>query len=331
MPGLSDFPRRHVLSSMLAATLGALVLPLCNSVRAQVPLPLTIIAPAGSGGGWDTAARALQQVLNVTGIARNVQVSNAPGAGGTVGLAQFAGNARGDGNQLLMTGFTMVGAVLVNQASTGLDAVTPIARLTDDPLVVVVPLDAPYQTLSALAAAMKADTGKIAWAGGSAGGPDHILAGLMTKAAGGDPSKLDYRPFSGGGDALAELLSGRVTAGISGYNEFESQIKAGKLRALGVSTAQRIDGVAIPTLKEGGLNVTLSNWRGVMGAPGLNEGQRAALSSAVYRALSSPEWARIRQARKWTDAYLSPDDFAAFLKAEQIRVREALSAIGLIR
>ena len=327
MPGLSDFPRRR----LLAATLGALVLPLCKPVRAQVPLPLTIIAPAGAGGGWDTAARALQQVLNVTGIARNVKVTNIPGAGGTLGLDQFAGSAGGDGDQLLMTGFTMVGAVLVNRAPTGLDALTPIARLTDDPLVVVVPADAPYKTLSALAAALKTDTGKIVWAGGSAGGPDHILAGLMTKAAGGNPAKLDYRPFSGGGDALAELLSGRVTAGISGYNEFESQIKAGKLRALGVSTAQRIDGVAVPTLKEGGLNVTLSNWRGVMGGPGLNEGQRAALSSAVYRALRSPEWARIRQARKWTDAYLSPEDFAAFLKAEQIRVREALSAIGLVK
>lgn len=328
MRSLADFHRRRTLVFALAGTLAGAV---CAPVLAQAPLPLTIIAPAGAGGGWDTAARSLQQVLNVTGIARNAKVVNLPGAGGTTGLAQFAVDARGDGNQLLMTGFTMVGAVLTSQAAIGLDAVTPIARLTDDPLVVVVPADSPYRTMVELAAALRADTARLVWAGGSAGGPDHILAGLIAKAAGGDPAHLDYRPFSGGGEALAEMLGGRATVGVSGYNEFDSQIKTGKLRALAVSTARRIEGIAVPTLKEAGLNVTLSNWRGVMAGPGLNEGQRAALSTAVYRALSSPEWARIRKARSWDDAYLPAEDFAAFLKAEQVRVREALSVIGLIK
>lgn len=328
MPSLADFARRRTLVLALAATaLGGLAAP----VSAQAPLSLKIVAPAGPGGGWDSAARSLQQVLNSTGAARNVQVVNVPGAGGTVGLAQFANGAKGDGNQLLVMGITMVGAVLTNNAPVGLDAVTPIARLTGDPLVVVVPANSPYKTLGELTAALKADTSKIVWAGGSAGGADHILAGLIAKAAGGDAAKLNYVPFSGGGEALAEMLGGRVTAGVSGYNEFESQIKAGKLRALAVSTGKRVDGVDVPTVKEAGLDVELTNWRGVMAGPGINDAQKAALSSAVERALKSAEWEKIRKARGWDDAYLPADEFAAFLKTDQARVKDALMSIGLVK
>ena len=234
------------------------------SAMAQAPLELKIIAPAAPGGGSDGASRSLQQAMLATGSAKSVQVTNIPGAGGTVGLAQFVNNAKGDGNQLMTMGITMVGAVLTNKSPVTLDSVTPIARLTADPLVVVVPAGSPYKTAKDLAAALKADTSKVVWAGGSAGGADHILAGLITKAAGGDASKLNYVPFSGGGEALAEMLGGRVAAGVSGYNEFESQIKAGKLRAVAIASGKRIAGVDVPTLKEQGLDVELANWRGIV-------------------------------------------------------------------
>jgi len=254
-------PTAFRLGRRLVITVVALSAAIGVSTFAQAPLDLKILAPAAPGGGWDSAARSLQQVLTPIGAAKSVQVVNVPGAGGTVGLAQFVNTAKGDGHQLMVMGITMVGAVLTNKSQVGLDAVTPIARLTGDPLVVVVPPNSPHKTLKDLAAALKADTSKVVWAGGSAGGADHILAALVTKAAGGDASKLNYVPFSGGGEALAEMLGGRVTAGVSGYNEFESQIKAGKLRALGMSPGTRVPGVDVPTLKEQGLDVELVNWR----------------------------------------------------------------------
>jgi putative tricarboxylic transport membrane protein len=316
--------RRGALAAVLAA---AAVLP----AAAQAPLELKITAPAGAGGGWDGAARSLQQVLTSTGGAKSVQVVNVPGAGGTVGLAQFVNQAKGDGNQMMVMGITMVGAVLTNKSPVTLAEVTPIARLTADQLVVVVPANSPHKTMKDLDAAIKADTSKVVWAGGSAGGADHILAGLVTKAAGGDATKLNYVPFSGGGEALAEMLGGRVTAGISGYNEFESQIKAGKLRALGISGGKRMAGIDVPTLKEQGLDVELVNWRGIVAGPGISAAQKTALAGAVTKAVKSEDWNKVLKARGWDDAYMDSDAFAGFLKADQVRVKDVLTSVGLVK
>lgn len=323
----SQFTRR-TLALAAAAVMTLTFLP---QAYAQSTLELKITAPAGAGGGWDGASRAMQQVMTSTGAAKSVQVVNVPGAGGTVGLAQFVNTAKGDGNQLLTMGITMVGAILTNKSPVDLSAVTPIARLTGDALVVVVPANSPHKTLKDLASALKADTSKVVWAGGSAGGADHILAGLVAKASGGDAAKLNYVPFSGGGEALAEMLGGRVTAGISGYNEFESMIKAGKLRALALSSGERMVGVNVPTIKEQGLDVELMNWRGLVAAPGISAAQKAALSAAVEKAVKSPEWAAVRKQRGWDDAYQNADTFAAQLKREQVSVKDVLTSIGLVK
>jgi len=318
---------RRALGVGLAATAAAAWLP----TVAQTLPDLKFIAPAGPGGGWDGASRSLQQVLISTGAVKTVQVTNVPGAGGTVGLAQFVNSAKGDGRQLMTMGITMVGAILTNKAPVTLDQVTPIARLTSDALVVVVPANSPLKSLKDLAAALKADTSKVVWAGGSAGGADHILAGLIAKAAGGDASRLNYVPFSGGGEALAEMLGGRVTAGVSGYNEFESMIKAGKLRALGISYGARVPGWDVPTLKEQGLDVELSNWRGLVAPPGISAAQKAALVAVIDKALKTKEWADICKARGWDQAYMDAEAFGAFLKADQVRVKDVLTSIGLVK
>lgn len=313
------------------AAVACLSLTAFTQAQAQSALELKITAPAGAGGGWDGASRAMQQVMTATGAAKSVQVVNVTGAGGTVGLAQFVSSAKGDGNQLLTMGITMVGAILTNKSPVDLSSVTPIARLTGDALVIVVPANSPHKSIKDLAAALKADTSKVVWAGGSAGGADHILAGLVAKASGGDATKLNYVPFSGGGEALAEMLGGRVTAGISGYNEFESMIKAGKLRALALSSGARMAGVDVPTIKEQGLDVELMNWRGVVAGPDISPAQKAVLVAAVDKVLKSSEWAAVRKQRGWDDAYMNADTFTAFLKSEQGRVKDVLTTIGLVK
>ncbi|MGE0116456.1 MAG: Bug family tripartite tricarboxylate transporter substrate binding protein [Dongiaceae bacterium] len=292
---------------------------------------LKIIAPASPGGGWDQTARALQEVMQSGSIVKQVTVENVPGAGGTVGLAQFAQKDAGNGNALLVNGLVMVGAILTNKSAVTLDQVTPIARLTGEYEVIVVPAGSDIQTLADLVAKVKADPGAVAWGGGSAGGTDHILAGLIGNAVGADPAKLNYVPFSGGGEALAAILGGHVTAGVSGYSEWAGQIQSGELRALAISSGERISGIDIPTLKEQGVDVELANWRAVMAPPGLDDAQKAALVATMDATVQSEGWKKVLADRSWLDLYLSGDAFAKFIADENARITETLTQIGLVQ
>ena len=201
---------------------------------------LEIIAPANPGGGWDQTARAVQTALQEDKLAAGIQVQNIAGAGGTIGLAQFVTSKKKKGDAILVGGLVMVGAILTNKAPVTLDDVTPLARLTGEYELIVVPADSPLKTMGDLVAKLKADPGSVSWGGGSTGGTDHILAALIAKAAGVDPTKVNYIAHSGGGEALSSILGGHVTAGISGYEEFAPQIAAGKLRGLAISSDERL-------------------------------------------------------------------------------------------
>ena len=309
---MSQFRKGLWRSAIAAATVAGFV----TSAAAQ--MELKIMAPAAPGGGWDQTARSMQQALTQSGIAKSVQVTNVPGAGGSIGIAQFVNNAKGDGNQLMVMGYVMVGALLTNKSPVTLDQTTPIARLTTEYEAIVVPANSPIKNAKDLAAAIKADPAKVTWAGGSAGGVDHIAAALFAKAAGADPTKINYIPFSGGGEALAAILGGKVTAGISGYGEFESQIKAGKLRLIGLTSATKTANVDVPSLKEQGIDLEIANWRAVVAPPGISADQKKALTEAMDKLVKSKEWQEILKAKGWEDAYVSGDAFAKFLADEQI-------------
>src|SRR6185503_12184171 len=168
-----------------------------------------------------------------------------------------------------------------------LSQTTPLARLISEYEVIVVPASGP-KTLKELMEKFKANPGSVSWGGGSAGGTDHILAGLMAKAVGVDPSKVNYVPFKGGGESVAAIIGGHVTAGVSGLSEYAQHIKSGKMRALAVSSPKAMEG--IPSLKEQGVNVELANWRGVFAAPGITKAQRDELITALEKATKSKEW-----------------------------------------
>jgi putative tricarboxylic transport membrane protein len=308
----------------------ALLVGVGGAASAQ-QLELKLMAPAAPGGGWDQTARSMQQALVAAGVARSVQVTNVPGAGGSVGIAQFVNGAKGDGSQMMVNGFVMVGALAMNKSPVTLDQVTPIARLPEEIQVIVVPANSPLKTAQDLAAAVKADIAKVTFAGGSAGGVDHVMAALFAGTVGADAKKINYIPFSGGGESLAAILGGKVTAGISGLSEYEGQIKAGKLRALGLTSAQRLPGVDIPTFKEQGIDLVLANWRSVVAPPGISPEQRKVLSDAVEKMVKSDAWKEILKQKGWDDAYLGGDAFADFLKTEIARVTEVLKSVGLVK
>jgi Uncharacterized protein conserved in bacteria len=290
-----------------------------------------IVAPAAPGGGWDQTARTMQSVMQDEGISSSVQVLNVPGAGGTIGLAQFANQAKGDPTQLIVGGYVMVGAILTNQSPVSLADVTPIARLTGETEAIVVPASSEIQTIGELVEKLKADPGSVSWAGGSAGGTDHIAAGLIAKAAGVDPTRINYIAYSGGGEALAAILGAQVTAGISGWGEFESQVKAGTLRLLAVTGDERIEGVDAPTLSEAGLDVVLQNWRMVAAAPGLTDEQKAAVTADIKKMAESEAWQKALADKGWVDTYLDGEAFEAQLQKDISATEGILKDIGLVQ
>jgi putative tricarboxylic transport membrane protein len=231
----------------------------------------------------------------------------------------------------MVNGFVMVGALLTNKSAVSLDQATPIARLTEEVEVIVVPAASPIKTAQDLAAAVKADPAKVTWAGGSAGGVDHITAALFAQAVGADATKINYIPFSGGGESLAAILGAKVTAGISGYGEYEGQIKAGRLRLIGVTSAQRLPNIDGPTFKEQGIDLVITNWRSVMAPPGLTPEQTQSLVALVGQMAKSNAWKDILKQKGWDDAFLGGAAFADFLKQEQIRVTGVLKSVGLVK
>ena len=311
-------------------------LMLATILAGSVALPAlaadyTIIAPANPGGGWDQTARTMQAVLQDEKISDSVQVQNVPGAGGTIGLAQFASQNEGNANALIVGGYVMVGAILTNNAPVGLDAVTPIARLTGEYEAIVVPAASPIQTIEELVEALKADPGAVSWAGGSAGGTDHIAVGLLAKSAGVDPTAINYIAYSGGGEALAAILGNQVTAGVSSLGEFVAQVEAGTLRLLAVSSEERIEGIDAPTLKEAGLDVVLQNWRMVAAAPGLTDEQKAAVSADIEAMVKSASWQEQLATKGWADTYLAGAEFDAQLAADITATETVLKDIGLVK
>ncbi len=314
---------------MKHAILGAaLAVALAGPAVAQ---DYTIMAPANPGGGWDATARTMQTVMQEEGIAQSVEVINVPGAGGTVGLAQFVNDDAGDPTKLIVGGYVMVGAILTNQSPVTLADVTPIARLTGDHQAIVVPAASEFQTIGDLVAAMKADPGAVSWAGGSAGGVDHITVGLLAKAAGADPTKINYVAYSGGGEAMAAILGAQVTAGVSSVGEFAEQIKAGTMRLLAVSSAERLEGVDAPTLKEAGFDVVVQNWRMVAAAPGIDDAQKAKIMADIEKLNASAGWQAALAQKGWLNTYLAGDAFTAQLAADTAATEAILREIGLVK
>lgn len=288
---------------------------------------LKIMAPADPGGGWDSTARAMQSALE--GIVGRSEVYNVTGAGGTIGLSQFV-NYQGQSNQLMVMGLVMVGAIAANDPKVKLDRVTPIAELVNEEQLIAVPKDSPITSVDDLTAAMKKDIGEVAWAGGSAGGAEQILAGLIAQSLDLDPADVNYIAHSGGGEAIATLLSRKDTVGVSSASEFRPQIEAGKLRPIAVASGDRIDQFKdTPTLKESGVDVEVTNWRGVVAPPGITSAQREGLQEIVEKMTKTASWQETLKREGWASVVKVGEDYGSFLTDEVDRVDKVVDELGI--
>lgn len=319
--------RRDAFLKSLAALAAVGTLPL----SAQAAPNVKILIPANPGGGWDITGRALGKAMSDAKLADSVTYDNKGGAAGALGLAQFVNGSKNDPNALMVMGAVMLGGILTGKPPVNLTQATPIARVTSEYNVFVLPANSPFKSMADVVAQLKKDPGSVKWGGGSRGSTEHIAAAMIAQKVGVDPSKINYVAFRGGGEATAAILGGNVTVGGSGMSEFAPYIADGKMKPIAVTSAQRLEGSSVPTLKEQGIDVEIGNWRGVYGAPGINVEQRKALTDMVLAAVKSPSWAEAVKKNEWTPAVLAGPDFDKFVEAEFANLREVMTKAGMIQ
>ena len=314
-----------VLAALAFAAFGASAMP----ARAQLK-GLEIVAPANPGSGFDQTSRAVRDALAEAGLASGTQVINVPGAGGLVGLAQFVATPKRN-PAMLTIGVTTVGSEITTKSAVSLDSAAPLALLLREYSVVVVPAKSDIRTMADLTERIRRDTKTVTFAVGSTGGIDHVLAGLIVKAVGSDPKAMNAINYAGGGEQLVAVLSGRVTAGIGGAPEFASQIASGRMRALAVSSPDRLEGLDVPTLREAGVDVTFGTWRGLMIQKDADPETKAAMADAIARMVATPAWKAALTQRGWIESYRPADGFAAFLAEQKALMRTSLTDLGLVK
>jgi putative tricarboxylic transport membrane protein len=317
--------RDTFLKSMVAAA-AAGTLPLSALAGANIKMMI----PANPGGGWDGTGRALGKALQDAKVADTVTFENKGGAAGALGLAQFVNGSKGDPNAMMVMGAVMLGGIITGKPPVSLSAATPLVRLTSEYNVFVLPANSQFKSMKEVIEQLKKDPGSVKWGGGSRGSTEHIAAAMIARDAGVDPAKINYVAFRGGGEATAAILGGNVTVGGSGYSEFAEYINSGKMKALAVTSGARLKGVAVPTLKEQGINVEIGNWRGVYGAPGITPEQRKALTEMLIKATKSKAWAEALEKNNWTPAVMSGAEFEKFVDDDFASLRATMVKSGMI-
>lgn len=311
-------------------SMAALALTGALPLSAQAAQAIKMMLPANPGGGWDSTGRALGKALQDAGVASSVTYDNKGGAAGAIGLAQFVNGSKGDPNAMMVMGAVMLGGIITGKPPVNLTQATPLARLTSEYNVFVLPANSPYKTMADVVAQLKKDPGSIKWGGGSRGSTEHIAAAMIARAVGVDPSKINYVAFRGGGEAISAILGGNVTVGGSGFSEFAEYIATGKMKPIAVTSGKRLAGSSVPTLKEQGIDVEIGNWRGVYGAPGISREQRDALIAALDKAVKSASWAESMKKNDWTAAWLAGDAFASFVDNEFASLRATMVKSGMV-
>lgn len=324
--------RRRVFAGVIMALIAVLCLSACGVTRGDETglHRLRMMVPNSPGGGYDLTARTAVKIMEDQDITGRVEVFNVIGAGGTVAMARLM-NERGNGDLMMMMGLGVVGATYTNGSKARASDATALAKIVEEQEGILVPADSPFQTVQDFVDAWKADPAKVTIGGGSSpGGPDHLFPMETAKVVGVDPTRVNFVSYDGGGDLLTALLGNKIAAGTSGLGEYVDQIESGQVRVLAVSGEERVEGIDAPTLTEAGIDLTFTNWRGVLAPPGISDDDRRAMVSILEELHATDAWKEALVKNGWSDAFMTGQAFEEFLTEQDQRVETTLTDLGLV-
>ncbi|MCG5220019.1 tripartite tricarboxylate transporter substrate-binding protein [Streptosporangium sp. KLBMP 9127] len=297
---------------------------------------LTIVAATSARQEWEAVAGALAGALREGRLVRGVEVTRRHGSPAAVAAAVLGGPggtaapAAWAGSRWLVTGLPMLAAAEMEAVGGVLDSATPLARLVGDREVLVVPAASRLRGFEQFADSLRADADGLLVAGGPPGGAEHLLFGMIAQGLGVDARRIEYAGYPGGDQAAAALLGGRAAAAIGRVGDWRARLARGQARALAVSSAERLDGIDAPTLRESGVRVDFADWCGVLGPRVMGEEERAGAVDLCDRLDGSPYWREACRANGWPRIHLTGDGFAQWLGGEAARLRAVLRDLGLL-
>lgn len=305
----------------------ALLLLVHAPVAAQAKLDrLVIIVPGSAGGGFDTTAQALARALKSEAFVENVEIRRSPGAGGLIALAQFGAAPTPSDPTIFIGGTTILGAAAQNRSVVSLSDVTAICQLNQISLVVAVRSDSPVKTFPDLVEVMRTQGNRYEWVGGSSGSRTELLLLALARKLNLPRERFSFIAVPGGGAQVTErLLSGRHLAAVAGHEEFVASPVKSKLRMLAVSGERRIPGVDVPTMRETGVDLVFSDWKGVFASRTATPDQLRAIHDIMNRLVASPSWADELRSHGWNAPAANPAEFPAFIVREEQKAQTLLA------
>ncbi|KRF17811.1 C4-dicarboxylate ABC transporter substrate-binding protein [Nocardioides sp. Soil797] len=332
MPRTTRSRGRARWAPLLVLALVAVVGAGCGVTRGDPSKDMTMLIPNSPGGGYDQTGRAAVAAMEANDITGGTfEVHNITGAGGTIAFSELMRSD--DEHTMLTVGLGVVGSAYSFGLDDKLQDATPLAQLIEDQEGILVPADSPYKTIDDFLEDWKKRPDQIAVGGGSSpGGPDHLFPMQLAKTVGIEPREVRYVPYDGGGPLTSALLGEKIKVGFSGLGEFEGQIKEGELRVLAVSGEKRLEGEMFskfPTLKESGVDLVFTNWRGVLAPPGISDERRDAMIAYLEEMHESPEWQKALKDNKWIDEFKTGEEFKNFLEEQNARVEDTMKELGL--
>jgi len=318
---------RRAMMAAAAATL-ALSNPLVAEEKTLESLHFLI--PGGAGGGWDGTARGTGEALTKAGIIGTASYENMSGGGGGKAIGFLIENADSQHGTLMVNSTPIVIRSLTGVFPYNFRDLTMVAGTIGDYAAIVVGKDSPINSMEDLIAAYQADPRSTAIGGGSVpGGMDHLVAALVMKAAGEDPTAVKYIPYDAGGMAMAALLSGEIAALSTGFSEAVELANAGEVKIIGVTSDDRVSAYAeAPTMKEQGIDASFVNWRGFFAAPGLSEEKLVAYQNTLSKMYDTPEWENVRARNGWVNIHNNGDEFVTFLEKQEKVIGDLMTELG---
>lgn len=291
-----------------------------------------VIVPSGPGGGTDKTGRTVQLLLQNLKLVDKSTVINKPGAAGRLGMLYLNQHA-GDGHYIAVSTVTLLTNHIAGTSNITYTDMTPVAQLFSEYILFAVRADSPIKSGQDMVERLKQDPQSLSFGVTAIGGTSHMVAGLVISKAGGDAKRLKMVVFKGGGEVTSALLGGHVDVVPAPVANLLPHIKSGRLRALAISSSQRLAGdlAPVPTWRDLGVDAVFDTWRGLVGPKGMTPAQMAYWDQVLSRMTKAEDWKKDLVNNYWGDNYLNSSQARPYLDNEYKDFKKILGDLGLAK